>query len=73
MSVLIHVTLTPETTDIFCFEALTTSGYGGLFKLLTLAYLLHQFRVVALAFEILQCLLNLVSVLYNYSYHAVCH
>jgi hypothetical protein len=54
--------LIPETLDIFSLEMLPAGLYGRLLKLLAGTQLLYEFRVVDLALELLQCLINLISV-----------
>lgn len=54
--------LIPETLDIFSLETLPAGLYGRLLKLLAGTQLLYEFRVVDLALELLQCPLNLISV-----------
>ena len=57
----------PESLDVLRFQTTLPGSYRGLFILLPATELLYKLRIIALALELLQCPVYLVSFIYDYS------
>jgi len=61
------VFLIAEPLYVLRLQSLSPGDHRGLAEFLPVPQFLHQFRVVALALELLQCPVYLVAVINNYS------
>lgn len=59
-----------ETLDIHSFQTLLAGRHGRFLKLSPLTQLLYELRVIALALELLQSPIYLVSFVNDYSNHS---